>query len=169
VDRDGTTPTAAPPDLGGTALEFRRLGPEIEEGLAGLFDALEASGDSRFFHPHPLTRQEARSRCAYRGADLYYAAVHGEQVLGYGMLRGWDEGFAVPSLGVAVAPGHRGLGLGRLFMAFLHAAARLRGARSIRLKVYEANAVARSLYEGLGYRFESLSGGELLGLLDLER
>src|SRR5437868_120527 len=101
----------APPPATGPALEFRRLAPDLAEGLAALFAALEANGDGRFFHPHPLTPQEARRRCADRGGDLYYAALRGSQVLGYGLLRGWDEGYPVPSLGIAVAPAHRGAGL----------------------------------------------------------
>ena len=111
------------------SLEFRGLVPELEEGLAACFEALRSNGDEGFFHPHPLTRDEARRLCRYRGQDLYYVATAGARVLGYGMLRGWDQGYAVPSLGIAIAPGCRGLGLARSFMAFLHAAARLAGPR----------------------------------------
>jgi len=44
------------------------------------------------------------------------------------MLRGWDEGYETPSLGIAVHPDARGLGLARTFMGFLHAAASFQGA-----------------------------------------
>lgn len=154
---------------GASALEFRGVGPDLEGALARFFEALRANGDERTFHPHPMTREEARRLCHYRGKDLYYVATDGASVLGYGMLRGWDEGYAVPSLGIAIAPGCRGLGLARSIMVFLHAAARLRGARAVRLKVYEANTPARKLYESLGYRYEQLPEGELLGFLDLGR
>ncbi len=72
---------------------------------------LAARGDGRWFHPHPLTAVEAARPCAYDGRDLYYAAVTGDAVVAYGLLRGWDEGYAVPSLGIAVHPAARGLGL----------------------------------------------------------
>src|SRR5205823_2006359 len=98
-------------EAGASALEFRGVGPALEGGLAAFFEALRANGDERTFHPHPLTRDEARRRCHYRGKDLYYVATDGARVLGYGMLRGWDEGYAVPSLGIAIAPGCRGVGL----------------------------------------------------------
>lgn len=167
--RSGETTPLPRPDVGRSTLEFRGLGPDLEEGLAAFFEALRSHGDEEVFHPHPLTPEEARHRCHYRGQDLYYAATDGGRVLGYGLLRGWDEGYAVPSLGIAVAPGCRGLGLARSFMAFLHAAARMRGARSIRLKVYAANTPARNLYQSLGYRYEPLPEGELLGLLEWGR
>ncbi len=148
-------------------LEFVRLAPSLEAKLTAFFEALAARGDGRWFHPHPLTAVEAARLCAYDGRDLYYAAVTGDAVVAYGLLRGWDEGYAVPSLGIAVHPAARGLGLARAFMSFLHAAAALKGAARVRLKVYPDNAPARRLYERLGYRLEPAAGGQLLGVLDL--
>jgi ribosomal protein S18 acetylase RimI-like enzyme len=151
------------------ALEFCRLRPPLQTRLAAFFDALTAGGDDRWFHPHPFTAEEAARLCAYQGRDLYYAAVAGDGVLAYGMLRGWDEGYETPSLGVAVHPDARGLGLARTFMGFLHVAASLQGARQVRLKVYPDNIGARRLYESLGYRLEPAADGQWIGVLDLKR
>jgi ribosomal protein S18 acetylase RimI-like enzyme len=149
------------------ALEFLALGSDLEGGLGDLFEALKANGDEEFFHPHPLTRQEASGRCSYRGSDLYYAATCSGEVAAYGLLRGWEQGYKVPSLGIAVSPSYRGRGLARPFMVFLHAAAHLRGAPSIRLTVYESNAKAKELYRSLGYTYERLDAKQLIGRLDL--
>lgn len=89
------------------------------------------------------------------------------EVLGYGLLRGWDQGYDVPSLGIAIRPDRRGQGLGILLMHFLHAAARQRGALRVRLRVHPGNARARDLYEKLGYRFEGEERGELVGFFEL--
>jgi ribosomal-protein-alanine N-acetyltransferase len=148
-------------------VEFLALCPDLEDGLGDLFEALKANGDEEFFHPHPLTRQEASRRCSYRGSDLYYAATCSGEVAAYGLLRGWEQGYEVPSLGIAVSPAYRGRGLARPFMVFLHAAAHLRGAPSIRLTVYESNVKAKELYRGLGYTYERLDGKQLIGRLDL--
>ena len=72
--------------------------------------------------------------------------------IGYGLLRGWNEGYEIPSLGVAVHPSMRGTGLGRLIMDFLEAMARMRGASSIRLRVRKDNAIAHGMYARRGYR-----------------
>jgi ribosomal protein S18 acetylase RimI-like enzyme len=149
------------------ALEFRLLSPALEAGLAAFFADLSGAGDARFFHPHPFTAAEAGRLCSYTGRDLYYAAV-ADRVLGYGLLRGWDEGYQVPSLGIAVHPAARGAGIARAFMHFLHAAAAARGAPRVRLKVYPGNTAARRLYERLGYVFEGESHGQLVGLFNLE-
>jgi ribosomal protein S18 acetylase RimI-like enzyme len=157
------TESAAP------GLEFRIARPEDEAGLAALFDQLDRVGDFANFHPHPLDAANAKRVAGYAGKDLYYIAVRGADVIGYGLLRGWDERYEVPSLGIAIAPGARGSGLGRAFMHFLHAAAQARGAPRVRLKVYPHNVAALTLYRSLGYAFDDTDGDELIGLLPLQR
>jgi ribosomal protein S18 acetylase RimI-like enzyme len=148
-------------------LTFCRLGPDLAPPLASFFAGLCARGEDRFFHPHPFTAEQADRLCRHDGRDLYYAAID-DEVLAYGMLRGWDAGYLVPSLGIAVHPAARGTGLAKSFMHFLHAAAARRGAPAVRLKVYPDNAAARRLYEGLGYRFEN-AGDQLVGVFPLGR
>lgn len=89
--------------------------------------------------------------CRYDGQDIYAALVEDGRVVAYGMLRGWDDGFEVPSLGVAVHPGERGRGLGGLLMQHLHDEAKRRGAVRVRLTVERENERARRLYDALGY------------------
>ena len=149
-----------------TALEFCVLNPGLADALGDFFEAIAASEDSSLFHPHPLTRPAAIELCQYDGSDLYLAAVCDGRVLGYGLLRGWDEGYTIPSLGIALANAARGTGLARAFMLYLHAAARQRGAKRIRLTVYRRNTRAVALYKSLGYRFEPKNEAEEIGLLD---
>jgi ribosomal protein S18 acetylase RimI-like enzyme len=150
-----------------SALEFTRLKPADEVALADFFAALTACGDDRFFHPHPFTAPEAARVCRLEGRDLYVCASQGGRILAYGMLRGWDEGYAVPSLGVALHPDARGTGLARAFMSYLHSAARAQGAARVRLKVYPANYAARRLYESLGYQWQPGTDEQLLGVCEL--
>ena len=132
--------------------------------MARFFAHLHDSGEEKRFHPHPFSPQAARERCSYVGNDVYCIAVVGDDVLGYGMLRGWDRGYAIPSLGIAIHADARGTGLGRALMLYLHAEATRRGAERIRLKVYPDNAAAVSLYRSLGYDFEAqLEQGQLVG------
>jgi ribosomal protein S18 acetylase RimI-like enzyme len=137
------------------------------EALAKLFDTITADVDDRWFHPHPFTSQQAEALTCYEGQDLYYVAAHGDEVLAYGMLRGWDEGFRIPSLGIYVRPDARGQGLATRLTAFLHRAARDKGAPRVRLRVYPDNTAAIGLYEGLGYIFEGEECGQMVGFIDL--
>lgn len=135
-----------------------------------MFAALVTAGDERTFHPHPLTdAYAAYITTEYAGADRYFVATSHDEVVGYGMLRGWDEGFAVPSLGIAVHPACRGRGVAHALMMALHDDARRLGAPSIRLKVYPDNAAAVSLYRDLGYEFAGEENGQLVASLQLDR
>jgi ribosomal-protein-alanine N-acetyltransferase len=145
------------------ALEIRVVTPEWQQPLADFFTAIRLSGD-RYFHPHPFTYEFAEMLAHYGGKDLYYLLVNGNRVMAYGMLRGWDQGYAVPSLGIAVHPEDRGTQLGELLVRFLHGAARQRGAQRIRLKVYLDHTSAKRLYTKLGYTFDSVEeDGQLVG------
>lgn len=135
------------------ALVIVRISPEIEPQLAEFFANLSNDPQASMFHPHKFTDEAARQIATYTGQDLYYAMLYNKQMLGYGMLRGWDEGYEIPSLGIVIHSSARNFGLGKLMMLFLHAAARLRGARKIRLKVYPENSAAIRLYAELGYQF----------------
>lgn len=149
------------------ALEIRLVDRQWQAPLARFFTSIKRSGDDRFFLPHPLTPAYAARLGGYRGKDLYYVLVEGRTVLGYGMLRGWDEGYDIPSLGIAIRDSRKGQGLGKCLLLFLHTAARQRGAARVRLRVHEENGRALALYKGFGYRFESREMGQLVGVKDL--
>jgi [ribosomal protein S18]-alanine N-acetyltransferase len=149
------------------SLEIRMVAPEWERPLADFFAVIRLSGE-RYFHPHPFTEDVAVMLAQYRGKDLYYLLVSEKTVLAYGLLRGWEQGHDIPSLGIVVHPKQRGANLGEAMMHFLHAAARGRGACQVRLKVYAANVLARRLYAKVGYRFDSPEiDGQLVGIFNL--
>jgi ribosomal protein S18 acetylase RimI-like enzyme len=148
-------------------LECRSVRPDVAEGLGQLFERLRKSGTEDFFHPHPLTAEEAVKRANYQGNDLYYVLADRKFLIGYGILRGWDEGYETPSLGLALDEAVRGQGYGRMFMHFLHAAAVRRGATKIRLKAHRNNSHAIELYKSLGYEFGQQEGDQLVGYLKI--
>ncbi|NDC62958.1 MAG: GNAT family N-acetyltransferase [Planctomycetia bacterium] len=150
-------------------VRFAAAAAEHLPAVIVFFEALDANGDGDFFHPHPLTAEGAAGIVALsvRGRDEYWLALSGDTVVAYGMLRGWDEGYDVPSLGLAVAPSCRRQGFARQMMNHLHDRAKRRGARRIRLKVDRRNESARVLYESLGYRFAPHSPTEFVGYCDI--
>lgn len=150
------------------SVDFQRLRPEWAEPLEELFISIIESGDERYFSPHPLTVEEARLRASCIGDDKYYILTELRTVLGYGMLRGWDEGYEIPSLGIVIHPLARGKGLGRFMMEGLHANARILNAVSIRLKVHHDNTKAVSLYESMGYIYTHEEKGQRVMTLDFK-
>ena len=145
-------------------MEFRAVRPADEAILADIFTDI----DETYFRPHQFTREEAGRIANEGGRDTYALLVENGRAVAYGMLRGWAEGYPIPSLGIAVRTSAQGRGLGRLMMAHLHAEARQRGATVVRLRVHPDNTRARRLYESLGYACAGKDRGEVFMLLDLE-
>jgi len=143
---------------------FRVVTPEHEAELAEIFSDI----DDSFFRPHPFTREEARRIANHAGKDMYALLLNGSEPIAYGMLRGWDEGYATPALGIAVRRPLRRRGYGRQMMEHLHSEARRRGAQQVRLRVHPQNLAARSLYESLGYVHIGEDRGELVMVLSLD-
>ena len=150
-----------------TVLEIRRIDKHLECALADFFNIIKQTGDDKYFHPHPFDKASARAIANYCEKDLYYAVLEDSHIIGYGMLRGWDAGYETPSLGILIHPEIRGMQLGKLLMHFLHAAARCRAAKKVRLKVYPDNTAAMKMYQDLGYMFQDKESGQLIGTLNL--
>jgi ribosomal protein S18 acetylase RimI-like enzyme len=147
------------------SLEFHVVGPADFTILAELFLDI----DQTFFRPHPFTADEAGKIASHTGRDIYALLLEDGKAVAYGMLRGWDEGYPVPSLGIAVRTSDHGRGLGRTMMAHLHLEATRRGATVVRLRVHPDNSKARRLYESLRYAYAGEDRGELVMLVDLEQ
>jgi ribosomal protein S18 acetylase RimI-like enzyme len=151
-------------------LETHRLGTDDGAALGTFFSILSQDPEvGRFFHPHPLSADYARSLCGELAGrrDRYYLTFFRGRPVAYSMLRGWDEGFAVPSFGGSVHPHLRGAGLGRLLLAHAASEAKAAGASRLRLTVYKTNVRALGLYAKFGFIFTDKNEKESIGLLDL--
>lgn len=132
-------------------IECVRLRPGLEPALARFLDDLAAAGDAVFFHPHGGDVGTLRAIAEHPGKDVYLLFLGEDGVLAYGLLRGWNEGYAIPSLGIAVHPRARAGGLGRLMMEYLETTARRRNASAVRLRVHKDNEHAVAMYQRRGY------------------
>jgi ribosomal protein S18 acetylase RimI-like enzyme len=148
--------------------DIRQVQSAMESQLAFFFRILSDAEELDLFHPHPFTSQQASVIANCSGKDFYVLMMLEDSVVGYGMLRGWDEGYDIPSLGITIHPKFRGLGIGNLMMQYLHVVARLKGCQKIRLRVKKGNTRARRLYEKFGYQFTEDSTEYSIGLVQLK-
>lgn len=149
------------------ALQIKLLSPELLGPLYILFKKIKTSDDINFFHPHEFSFDKASEICYNRGKDLYYVVVNNKDITAYGLLRGWEEGYDIPILGIYVNPDYRKLGIGKMFMNFLHVAAKSNKAKSIKLKVYKSNEKAVNLYKSIGYNLTDYDEEQYIGELIL--
>jgi ribosomal protein S18 acetylase RimI-like enzyme len=140
--------------------------PSDAQPLGDFLQAIARDGDDRWFLPHPLTPKEAKRIAEYSGRDVYVVGLLDDVIAAYGMLRGWDEGFETPSLGIAVLRAARRHGLGRQLMGRLHELALAAGSRRVMLHVDPENKPAIALYLRFGYEL-SPDGDRMVGVLDL--
>ncbi len=152
-------------------VEIRALRGEDSDKLKTFFAALGRDAETvRFFHPHPLTEEYATELCARveSVADRSYIATQNGEVVGYSMLRGWDEGYPVPSFGACVHPDRRNDGLGKRLLAHAIEQSQIRGATKLRLTVFKANQRAVNVYQRFGFAFVEKNSNELVGILHLQ-
>ena len=133
-------------------LEIRRLRAADAARLAALFARNECTAVTRTFDPFPLSSEVAYRLAEHPGRDCCLGAFDATGTLvAMSMLRGWDEGFEVPSLGMFVDHEHWGAGVGGALLDATVSAARALGASAVRLSVYASNPVAWRLYAGRGF------------------
>jgi ribosomal protein S18 acetylase RimI-like enzyme len=88
--------------------------------------------------------------------DVQLVALDGEMVVGWcDIRRSCTESFAHGgTLGMGVAAGYRGQGIGKRLLAAALQAARDKGLERVQLDVFASNAAAVGLYQAAGFREE---------------
>jgi ribosomal protein S18 acetylase RimI-like enzyme len=130
---------------------FVAIGPSHAEGLVRLFERNVDAERAGLFNPFPLNAGTAQEIACGKRRDLYFGLASGEELIGMTMLRGWDEGYEIPSFGILIDREHQGRGLGRTMTEATLEQARRAGCRTVRLSVYASNAVAHRMYKRVGF------------------
>jgi ribosomal protein S18 acetylase RimI-like enzyme len=123
--------------------------------------------DEIFFHPHRLSYDGILTELQNNPKNYYVFFINLNSILGYGLLRGWQEGYDIPSLGIIIDINERGKGLSMKVMHHLENIAKSKNAKKIRLSVFKENKKAVSLYNKLGYIFSDKNEKELIGIKNL--
>ena len=134
----------------------------------GLFVRANVPAVVEFFRAFELSGAQAIKLHQYVGLDEYFVAMLAKRPVGFGMLRGWDEGYAIPSLGLFVEPGSQGKGVGRAIVRHGASRSRLRGASRLRLTVDSVNQDAIGLYQTCGFQSDSLQSSDAIEVMYLD-
>lgn len=119
------------------------------------------------FHPHERSWAALRDIINNSIKDYYCIYEYETHIMGYAMLRGWDDGFDIPSLGILIDENWRGQGHSKTLMQHLEQTASDANAKKIRLTVFKENPKAISLYNSIGYDLTELNEKSLLGIKKL--
>lgn len=124
---------------------------ENEDTLKTFFGRNSRPEVTDLFTAFPLSGKEAERIAHHTGKDKYFLLSMNDTPVGFWMLRGWDEGFSVPSLGLFVDFEHQGKGFGRSIVREASRICKDLGCGAIRLSVYPQNKGAIGLYLSEGY------------------
>jgi ribosomal-protein-alanine N-acetyltransferase len=123
--------------------------------------------DLFFFHPHNMEYNTIKSILTNNKNDKYKIVLFENKIIGYGILRGWDEGFEIPSLGIIIDKDYRGLGLSKLLINYLEFIAKISKSEKIRIVVHKNNLVAYNLYKKMNYEFTSYNENQLISFKNI--
>ena len=86
--------------------------------------------------------------------DKYFGIFINNNLVGFYMLRGFDEGYEVPSYGVWISDKFSRLGLSKLTLQHAITYCKVNNIKNIMLKVHPENIVAKNIYEAFGFKQE---------------
>ena len=147
---------------------FMQLTLSNVKPLKLFIDKFFADNQGVFFKPHKFSYNGLKEELLDRQKDIYVFLLDEQKIYSYGILRGWEEGYEIPSLGILVDIYERGNGYSYIMMDELHRLAKLKGAKKVRLRVIKENKLAISLYNKLGYVLSDYDEKHLVGFKNLE-
>ena len=105
----------------------------------------------KYFDPFDFSEPTIKRILEQSIKDIYFGLFINNQLAGCYMLRGFDEGYKIPSYGVWIASKYSNSGLSTLTLFHAFSFCKLNKIKKLMLKVYPDNIVAKKLYESLGF------------------
>jgi RimJ/RimL family protein N-acetyltransferase len=136
-------------------IEISELKPADADELAAI---LQNSGKeySKHFIPFSFDSAVIKSLLSDARKDKYFAVKADKEIAGFFMLRGFDQGYEIPSYGVWIAEKYSGLGLSQLTLLYSISFCKINGIKKMMLKVAPENSAAKHIYEKFDFRQEGI-------------
>jgi RimJ/RimL family protein N-acetyltransferase len=134
-------------------IEIRELQSDNAPTLSALI--LSAPKDhTKYFTPFSFEEDSIRKIINEAVNDKYFGIFIDDELVGFYMLRGFDEGYEVPSYGVWISEKFSGLGLSKLTLQHAITFCKVNSIKIIMLKVHPENIIAKNIYENFGFKQE---------------
>lgn len=134
----------------GTEMTIRSLGIEDAAELSSMLQA-QSPDYIRFFYPFEFDLEAISNVLANQGQDVLMGVYWESQIVVFFILRGWNEGYDVPSFGIIVDENYRGCGLELISLDAAKVICRLRGAERMMLKMHPDNITAKGVARKIGF------------------
>ncbi len=127
---------------------------ELQSNQASNLSALILSASrayTKYFTPFSLKEDSIKKIINEAIKDKYFGIFVVDHLVGFYMLRGFDEGYEIPSYGVWISEKYSGLGLSKLTLQHAISFCKTNSIKKIMLKVHPENTIARNIYESFGF------------------
>jgi hypothetical protein len=131
-------------------IDIRRLS-ESDAGTVYYFLKDQPAGYLDYFHPFEFDVVTLRENLRRAVHDLYMGIFLYDTLIGVFLIRGWDEGYFIPSFGIAIGHMHQGYGISQIAISYSKAVCKLKGSQVLMLKVHPENTRAFKLFRREGF------------------
>ena len=128
---------------------------EIQSEQASTLSALILSAPkdyTKYFVPFSFEEDSIKKIISDAVNDKYFGIFINDDLAGFYMLRGFDQGYEVPSYGIWISDKYSGLGLLKLTLQHAITFCKLNGLKKIMLKVHPEHTIVKNIYENFGFK-----------------
>jgi RimJ/RimL family protein N-acetyltransferase len=137
------------------SLEIRKLTVNQSEELANLLQSSEKEY-TQYFIPFTFEIETISGILSKAIKDQFYGIYLDNSLAGFYMLRGFDDGFEIPSYGVWIAKEFSAKGISKLTLHHAITFCKTNNIKKIMLKVHPDNVIAKKIYEDFGFTYEGV-------------
>jgi [ribosomal protein S18]-alanine N-acetyltransferase len=147
-------------------LVFRIVQQADKEKLLAFFKENNIPEVTATFTAFPLEESTVEYIVEREHRDIYNILISGQRVIGFSMLRGFEDGYTIPSFGIIIDYRFQNLGLGKHLLSLTIDQAKSIGCTKVRLSVYQCNQAGWKIYQAIGFREVERTKVDLLGKPD---
>ena len=133
------------------ALEIKRLTIKQAKELANLLQSSDKEY-SKYFIPFTFDLDTISGILSKTKNDQIYGIYVENNLAGFYMLRGFDEGYSIPSYGVWISEKYANRGLSTFTLQHAISFCKLNSIKKVMLKVHPDNLAAKHIYEKYGFK-----------------
>src|SRR3954451_16258635 len=123
-------------------LRLHRLDPDDGPALAAPFVANDVPEVTRWFDPFPLDAETATALSRHDGNDLYWGASAEAGLVGFAMVRGWDDNHPQPAYGCFVDRHAQGQRIGETITRLMLEQLRQEDVPEVRARIHDDNVAS---------------------------
>lgn len=125
----------------------------LEKDLPDLIDlwTKDPEGYNKHFVPFNMNIDSLKDILSKARRDLFFCVKIDTEIAGFFMLRGFDQGYEIPSYGVWISSKFSNKGLAKLTLQYCISLCRFAKIEKLMLKVHPDNNIALKMYRNFGF------------------